>query len=216
MPYYKDGMAALTQYIKKNIKYPLEALKDGLTGHNVVQLIIDTNGIVSVPKIIHSSGNKGMDEETVRLFNKMPNWIPGITKSKKVKSCVNIIVSYKNVENIEKPLNIEGLNLISEDIDKSNQFDKFYKDSISKANKANLYYFQSLLLSDIQKYKEAIAKLNFSLLYCPSFMDALYNKAVIHFKLNEKEQGCETLKKLYFIDKKDEDVKSLYRKYCSN
>ncbi len=67
-PYYPGGNRAMGAFIKSNLKYPKEALKNNIEG--VVMLVIDINhkGSVTGSKIKMSLGH-GCDEEAQRIAN---------------------------------------------------------------------------------------------------------------------------------------------------
>ena len=75
-PSFPGGMGALMQYLKGNVDYPIEALKENIGGRVVVAFIVEKDGSLAdihVGRSIHPS----LDEEAVRVVSAMPNWIPG-------------------------------------------------------------------------------------------------------------------------------------------
>ena len=65
-PLYPGGQKAMDEFIKKNLRYPEEALNNKVEGTVAVDLDIDVYGKVSAAKVKHSIGF-GCDEEAVRL-----------------------------------------------------------------------------------------------------------------------------------------------------
>jgi TonB family protein len=65
-PKYPGGYKAMDEFIKGNLKYPEEALKNRIEGTVSVTIDIDVNGKVTSSKIKHGIGY-GCDEEALRL-----------------------------------------------------------------------------------------------------------------------------------------------------
>lgn len=83
MPSFPGGDSALMNYLIKNVKYPAEALKNGITGRVYISFVVDTCG-----KVQEVSVGRGVDSvldaEAVRVVSTMPNWIPGTQRGRKV------------------------------------------------------------------------------------------------------------------------------------
>ena len=84
MPEFPNGgVTGLTEYIKKNLRYPEEAKKAGTQGRVVVQFLINKNGAISDVSVLRSV-DRLLDAEAVRLVRSMPKWKPGMQKGKAV------------------------------------------------------------------------------------------------------------------------------------
>ena len=70
-------------YIKTNLKYPEEALKNKVQGQVVAEFVVDKTGMVSDALILQGIGS-GCDEEAIRLIKAMPVWTPGMQEGKPV------------------------------------------------------------------------------------------------------------------------------------
>lgn len=84
----------MLDFIFSNLKYPKEAREKGLEGMVVASFIIEKDGSISGAKIIRSIGG-GCDEETLRVINAMPNWIPGKQGGKAVRVQFNLPIRFK-------------------------------------------------------------------------------------------------------------------------
>ncbi len=84
-PDYPGGAEALNNYLKKHIKYPLNAKKKGIQGTVLVKFIVNKDGSVSDVKVVQGIGG-GCDQEAVRVVKLMPKWKPG-TQNKIPVSC---------------------------------------------------------------------------------------------------------------------------------
>ena len=65
-PNYPGGNKAMDEFIKKNLRYPEEAIENKVEGTVAVEIDIDVYGKVSAAKVKHGIGY-GCDEEAVRL-----------------------------------------------------------------------------------------------------------------------------------------------------
>lgn len=81
MPQYPGGDAALLDYIKKNLRYPIEAKKKGIQGRVIVRFIIETDGSISDVKVVKPVDSL-LNNEAVRIVKSMPRWKPGGLMSK--------------------------------------------------------------------------------------------------------------------------------------
>ena len=88
------GMAAVLEYIQKNMQYPESAKKNGTQGRVTVQFVIDKEGNVTEPKVIRSV-DKELDAEAIRLVKSMPKWKPGMQKGEVVAVKYTMPVLFK-------------------------------------------------------------------------------------------------------------------------
>jgi len=93
VPSFPGGQDACTKFILKNIRYPEEALKNGIKGTVFVTFIVKTDGTVTDVKIMRGIGG-GCDEESLRVVSMMPKWIPGSIKGKPVNVAFVLPIKY--------------------------------------------------------------------------------------------------------------------------
>lgn len=86
---FPGGEAAMYQFINKNLKYPLEAMKKGIKGRVTCSFTVNKEGKVSGVKVIKGV-DTNLDAEAVRVISEMPNWTPAEKDGKKVG--VNLLV----------------------------------------------------------------------------------------------------------------------------
>ena len=75
-PEFPGGEAALMTYIKKNLKYPPEALKKGISGRVNVTFIVEKDGTLSNIGIMRSP-DPSLSEAAIRVVSSMPKWKAG-------------------------------------------------------------------------------------------------------------------------------------------
>ena len=94
MPSFAGGMEGLMRYLSKNIKYPAAAQKAGTQGQVVVQVVIDSNGNVTNPKVIQGV-DPSLDAEAIRVTSNMPKWQPGTQRGKAVNVRYTFPIEFK-------------------------------------------------------------------------------------------------------------------------
>ncbi len=80
-PIYEGGKEALFDFIKKNLKYPKEALKNKIEGVVIVRYTINRDGKV-IKTEVKSSLGYGCDEEAQRVVKMLKFHVP---KNRKLK-----------------------------------------------------------------------------------------------------------------------------------
>lgn len=73
----------LYDYLAKEIKYPKNALENGVQGKVTLSFIINKNGEVSDVEVLGKVGF-GCDEEAIRVLKEMPKWKAGEQNNRKV------------------------------------------------------------------------------------------------------------------------------------
>lgn len=94
MPQYPGGQTAMLQYMMKNIKYPKQAMKEGIQGRVTVSFIVEKDGRVTNVRLLRSV-QSALDKEAVRVVKSMPKWSPGKHNGKPVRVRFNIPVMFK-------------------------------------------------------------------------------------------------------------------------
>lgn len=89
MPELKGGLAELVS----KIKYPQEAVNEGIEGRVTVQFVVDENGDVINPTIVKGIGG-GCDEEALRVV-KEAKFTPGVQRGRAVKVKYSLPVVFK-------------------------------------------------------------------------------------------------------------------------
>jgi len=93
MPEFPGGFTALQEFLMKNIQYPEQAKKEGITGKVFVQFIIDETGKVTDPTVLKSA-NPLLDAEAIRVVSAMPDWTPGKQKGEAVKVAFTVPIMF--------------------------------------------------------------------------------------------------------------------------
>ncbi|RPE09661.1 TonB family protein [Chitinophaga lutea] len=95
LPQFSGGGQALRYYIKQNMQYPKEARAAGITGAITVEFLILANGRVGNPATMGEVIGYGLEEEAMRLVEKMPKWIPAKLDGKAVTTKHQIVIRFE-------------------------------------------------------------------------------------------------------------------------
>ena len=95
-PEFPGGEGALSSYINKNLPYPQSAIDNGTTGTVHVSFVVDEHGKVVDPQAMDGK-NLGDDlvNQTLKVFSNMPMWTPGMVRGKKVKTRLEVPVTFE-------------------------------------------------------------------------------------------------------------------------
>lgn len=95
-PEFPGGQNALVNYINRNLTYPPSAVDNGTSGTVHVTFIVDEHGKVLNPQVSDAKPlGDGLADETLIVFNKMPLWTPGMVHGKKVKTRLELPVTFE-------------------------------------------------------------------------------------------------------------------------
>lgn len=95
MPAFPGGEEALMKYLRNNTRYPHVAMENEIEGTVYIAFVVDREGNVID---VHLAGQKkggGLDEEAVRVIQKMPKWKPGKQNGRAVAVVYNLPVKFK-------------------------------------------------------------------------------------------------------------------------
>ncbi len=94
MPHFQGGHDELMKWLGENTKYPQEAKQAQIQGRVLVSFVVEPDGSLSNAKIIRGV-HESLDQETVRLVNVMPKWVPGKQNGKLVRVKYNLPIQFK-------------------------------------------------------------------------------------------------------------------------
>ena len=92
-PEFAGGMAALGQYLQKNLRYPTEAQRANVAGRVFVSFVVNTDGKIRDVRVLKGLGF-GTNEEAVRVIESMPLWKPGRHLGRPVRVKYNLPINF--------------------------------------------------------------------------------------------------------------------------
>lgn len=93
-PEFLGGADALNLWLRENIKYPPNALKNNVEGKVYITFVVEKDGTLSNIKVLRELG-AGCTAEAVRLVNLMPPWSPGKYLGQNVRVRFTIPIEFK-------------------------------------------------------------------------------------------------------------------------
>lgn len=97
MPEFPGGPEALYPYIRKILRFPEQAVEEGIEGVVYLTFVVETDGKISNVNVLRGIGG-GCSEEAVRVVKGMPNWKPGKQRGKEVRVQYNLPIRFKLAE----------------------------------------------------------------------------------------------------------------------
>lgn len=91
---FKGGMEAWYRYLKNNLNYPSQARRMGIEGTVIVRFVVNTDGSIQNVEILRGIG-AGCDEMAKKVIENSPNWNPGISKDRAVRSRMTMPIRFK-------------------------------------------------------------------------------------------------------------------------
>jgi periplasmic protein TonB len=93
LPEFPGGLAALYQYLGKNIKYPRQAQELHIQGTVFISFVVERDGRVTQINLLRGIGG-GCDEEAIRVVQNMPPWSPGKMGTQTVRASFTLPVRF--------------------------------------------------------------------------------------------------------------------------
>jgi TonB family protein len=89
-----DESFFLKKWVYTYLKYPQEAIKNGIMGTVLVSFIIEKDGSVTNVNVVKSAGEM-LDDAAVKVINASPKWAPGKINGKKVRTSISLPVEFR-------------------------------------------------------------------------------------------------------------------------
>lgn len=91
--FHSDERHFLKSWVYKYVRYPAQAIKEGIQGTVMVSFIVEKNGELSDIKVVEGV-DELLDEEALRVVRVSPKWIPGQVRGVKVRTRITIPVQF--------------------------------------------------------------------------------------------------------------------------
>jgi len=93
LPAPVGGDEAWIKFLKKNLRYPPQAIDEEKSGKVWISFVIEKDGTLTDIKVMKGAGY-GMDEEALRVLKKAPAWTPGIQRGKPVRVAFTLPINF--------------------------------------------------------------------------------------------------------------------------
>ena len=95
MPTFQGGHQTLTEFISRELRYPVEASIKGIEGMVVVQFIVETDGSVGDVQV-NRSPDPSLSEEAIRVIKcTSGKWKPGMASGRPVRIWISFPIRFK-------------------------------------------------------------------------------------------------------------------------
>ena len=94
LPQFPGGESAMMAYLKKNLIYPKEAVKEQIEGKVFVSFVVNIDGSIEGVKVLRGVYQL-LDNEALRVVKNMPKWNPGKQNGKAVRVQYTLPVNFK-------------------------------------------------------------------------------------------------------------------------
>lgn len=94
MPEPVGGDAAWAKFLKKNLRFPVEAQEEGISGRVLLSFIIEKDGHLSDITVDRPAGY-GFDEEALRVLKLAKAWKPGMQNGQPVRVKYSIPINFQ-------------------------------------------------------------------------------------------------------------------------
>jgi tetratricopeptide (TPR) repeat protein len=213
MPAFPGGDSALIEFISKNTRF------QGGRGRNILTFTFTINFVVTkfgkLKNIKVTEGDKNaanMVDEFPRVFRLMPDWIPGKEKSELVNVLYSLQIFFSPSGFYIEANNKN--NLIADALSKYTNNYQVYDVSLADFYNSDKPYENGVKNAQSENYVGAIKDFTLRLKYHPNDIDALFNRGVCKFKVNDKEGACTDWNAIKALGKDDAD--KLLSKHCEN
>lgn len=89
-----DERQFLKRWVYANMKYPVEAIKEGIQGRVIVEVIIEKNGEVGDVSVLESA-DLLLAQEAVRVVKASPKWKPAKIGTQPVRTRISIPIEFR-------------------------------------------------------------------------------------------------------------------------
>ena len=97
-----DPKDFLQKWVYQYLKYPVDAIRDGVQGKVMVDFIIEKDGSVTDVRIVKGVSEE-LDAEALRVVSASPKWKPGRMNGQKVRASLTVPVEFKLEKKGGKP-----------------------------------------------------------------------------------------------------------------
>ena len=95
MPTFQGGdLSEFCNWVYSNIKYPQEALENGIQGNVVVKFVVEKDGRLSNIQVLQSP-DKSLSDAAIQVLQESPKWEPGKQRNKPVRITYTLPISFK-------------------------------------------------------------------------------------------------------------------------
>ncbi len=92
----------LEQWVYQYLKYPSQAMRDGVQGRVMVEFVVNRDGKVSDVRVVKGVSEE-LNAEAVKVISASPKWKPGKLNGEKVRCSITVPVEFRLEKKSSKP-----------------------------------------------------------------------------------------------------------------
>ena len=196
---FANGGMAFTQYMMKNLRYPLEAMQAAIVGTELVSIIVTPTGKLANVAIVNSLG-EAIDGEVLRLFRSTrQRWLPADQSASQDSIMLFLPVKFTLTDGSgEKDFYVEA---VKPDFILNETVVVGYHARVSLDVRDDAYYINELRAASQKKDNKQMLKMVNELIRRNPYSDKLYlQRANIEQQFGQTDEACSDYKKIiYFL-----------------
>ena len=83
-PEFPGGNSAMMKFLSDNIKYPVIAQENGISGRVITTFVVERDGSITDVQVVRGV-DPSLDKEAIRVIQTMPKWKPGKQRGSTVR-----------------------------------------------------------------------------------------------------------------------------------
>ena len=83
-PEFPGGNTAMMKFLGDNIKYPVIAQENGISGRVITNFVVEKDGSITDVQVVRGV-DPSLDKEAIRVIQSMPRWKPGKQRGSAVR-----------------------------------------------------------------------------------------------------------------------------------
>lgn len=83
-PEFPGGNAAMMKFLSDNIRYPVIAQENGISGRVICNFVVERDGSITDVQVVRGV-DPSLDREAIRVIQQMPRWKPGKQRGSAVR-----------------------------------------------------------------------------------------------------------------------------------
>ncbi|RNC65894.1 energy transducer TonB [Proteiniphilum sp. X52] len=83
-PEFPGGNAAMMKFLSDNIRYPVIAQENGISGRVICNFVVERDGSITDVQVVRGV-DPSLDREAIRVIQQMPKWKPGKQRGSAVR-----------------------------------------------------------------------------------------------------------------------------------
>lgn len=92
-PEFPGGLAAMNEFLSKNLAYPKKAMEEGIEGKVYIQFTVETDGSITNITVLKSD-HQLLNQAAVDVISKMPKWNPATNEGNTVKVAHTLPINF--------------------------------------------------------------------------------------------------------------------------